>query len=53
MREVTESSGTTDASEGEDSPYTPRYTRDELIEKLGVSAEFAEKAWNAFGFARR
>lgn len=53
MREVTESSETTDASMNEDGPYTPRYTRDELIEKLGVSAEFAEKAWNAFGFARR
>ncbi|MFW0783057.1 adenylate/guanylate cyclase domain-containing protein [Gordonia sp. CPCC 206044] len=29
-----------------------RYTRDELIAELGLSPEFAEKIWNAFGFAR-
>ncbi|MAU81365.1 adenylate/guanylate cyclase domain-containing protein [Gordonia sp. Z-3] len=30
----------------------PRYTRDELVAELGLSAEYAEKIWNAFGFAR-
>ncbi|MFW0794278.1 adenylate/guanylate cyclase domain-containing protein [Gordonia sp. CPCC 205515] len=30
----------------------PRYSRDELIAELGVSEEYAEKIWNAFGFAR-
>ena len=31
----------------------PRYTRDELVEELGLSPEYAEKIWNAFGFARQ
>lgn len=31
----------------------PGYTRDELIAELGLSPEFAEKIWNAFGFARQ
>lgn len=31
----------------------PRYSRDELIEFLGVSPEYAQKLWNAFGFAHR
>lgn len=31
----------------------PRYTRDELVAELGLSEEFAEKIWNAFGFAHR
>ncbi|WP_439030541.1 adenylate/guanylate cyclase domain-containing protein [Gordonia terrae] len=31
----------------------PRHTRDELVAELGLSPEFAEKAWNAFGFVRR
>ncbi len=31
----------------------PRYTRDELIAELGIESDFAEKAWNAFGFVRR
>jgi len=31
----------------------PRYTRDELIAELDMSPEFAEKAWNAFGFVHR
>ncbi|GAA1482010.1 adenylate/guanylate cyclase domain-containing protein [Gordonia sinesedis] len=30
----------------------PRYTRDELVEELDISPEYAEKMWNAFGFAR-
>ncbi|WP_343287315.1 adenylate/guanylate cyclase domain-containing protein [Gordonia sp. SID5947] len=30
-----------------------RYTRDELIAELGLTPEYAEKVWNAFGFARR
>ncbi len=29
----------------------PCYTRDELIFKLGVETEYAEKIWSAFGFA--
>lgn len=28
------------------------YSRDELIAELGISEEYAEKIWNAFGFAR-
>ncbi|MCK8616280.1 adenylate/guanylate cyclase domain-containing protein [Gordonia sp. C13] len=39
-----------DASDARD---LPRYTRDELVAELGLSADFAEKAWNAFGFVRR
>ncbi|MCT1352043.1 MULTISPECIES: adenylate/guanylate cyclase domain-containing protein [unclassified Gordonia (in: high G+C Gram-positive bacteria)] len=39
-----------DASEARD---RPRYTRDELVAELGLSADFAEKAWNAFGFVRQ
>ncbi|NDK88882.1 adenylate/guanylate cyclase domain-containing protein [Gordonia desulfuricans] len=31
----------------------PEYTRDELIAELGISTEYAEKMWNAFGFARQ
>ncbi|WP_279105227.1 adenylate/guanylate cyclase domain-containing protein [Gordonia paraffinivorans] len=34
-------------------PNQPRYTRDELIARLEIDPRFAEKAWNAFGFARR
>ncbi|MEE3850028.1 adenylate/guanylate cyclase domain-containing protein [Gordonia sp. LSe1-13] len=33
-------------------PAEPRYTRDELVDELGLTAEYAEKIWNAFGFAR-
>ncbi|GAC50367.1 adenylate/guanylate cyclase domain-containing protein [Gordonia aichiensis] len=31
----------------------PRYTRDELVEALHLSPAYAEKVWNAFGFARQ
>lgn len=34
-------------------PHEPQYTREELIAALGVSPEYAEKMWNAFGFAHR
>lgn len=34
-------------------PGEPRYSRDELIAELGVSPEYAERLWNAFGFAHR
>ncbi|WP_040509448.1 adenylate/guanylate cyclase domain-containing protein [Gordonia soli] len=30
-----------------------RYTRDELVAALGISTEYADKLWNAFGFARK
>ncbi|AZG46389.1 adenylate/guanylate cyclase domain-containing protein [Gordonia insulae] len=36
-----------------DGDRSARYTRDELIAELGLSPEYAEKVWNAFGFARR
>ncbi len=39
--------------DGESADDQPRYTRDELIAELELSQEFAEKIWNAFGFARR
>ncbi|NDZ95361.1 adenylate/guanylate cyclase domain-containing protein [Streptomyces sp. SID6673] len=38
---------------GPDGETPARYTRDELIAELGLSPEYAEKVWNAFGFARR
>src|SRR3990170_4872749 len=28
----------------------PRYTEAEMLEKVGVSREFAQKFWRAFGF---
>ncbi|GAB16977.1 putative adenylate cyclase [Gordonia effusa NBRC 100432] len=31
----------------------PCYTRDELIAEIGVDVDFAEKVWNAFGFAHQ
>ncbi|MGV9709396.1 adenylate/guanylate cyclase domain-containing protein [Gordonia sp. NPDC003424] len=30
----------------------PHFTRDEVVAELGLSERFAEKIWNAFGFAR-
>lgn len=30
----------------------PEFTRGELVSELGLSQEYAEKMWNAFGFAR-
>jgi adenylate cyclase len=36
-----------------DDRRAPRYTRDELIAELGLSPDYAEKVWNAFGFARQ
>ena len=31
----------------------PQFTRDELVEQLQLSPDYAEKVWNAFGFARQ
>ncbi|GAA4671098.1 adenylate/guanylate cyclase domain-containing protein [Gordonia humi] len=34
-------------------PQEPRYSRDELIEAIGVGQEYGEKIWTAFGFGRQ
>ena len=35
------------------SDQDPQFTRDELVEQLQLSPDYAEKVWNAFGFARQ
>ena len=44
---------TSDADPPKSSPDEPSYTRDELVDALGMSPDYAEKLWNAFGFARQ
>lgn len=34
-------------------PSTPCYSRDELIAEIGADVDYAEKIWNAFGFAHQ